>query len=210
MSNTNKRDFDAAAATWDDNPGRVALMGKVADALMDRVAIDSETAVLDYGAGTGLVTLALAAQAGSVCAADGSAGMLAKLREKAEATGLGHVTTLLLDLENQPPPSRRFDLIVSTMTLHHIAGAKGVIKKLAGLLNDGGSLAIADLDIDNGEFHTDPTGVHHNGFEREQIKSYFRDAGLIDITDSTAHAFTREVTGKGMRPFSIFLVTGRI
>jgi 2-polyprenyl-3-methyl-5-hydroxy-6-metoxy-1,4-benzoquinol methylase len=134
--------------------------------------------------------------------------MLAKLREKAEAAGLTGVTTLLLDLEHQPAPARRFDLVVSTMTLHHIADAKGVVRKLAGLLNEGGCLAIADLDSDNGEFHTDPTGVHHNGFEREQIATCFTDAGLVDVSASTAHAFTREVPGKGMRPFSIFLITG--
>jgi 2-polyprenyl-3-methyl-5-hydroxy-6-metoxy-1,4-benzoquinol methylase len=209
MSITNKRDFDKEAATWDDNPGRVTLMGKVTEALMERVAIDCKTSVLDYGAGTGLVTLALAGRAGSVCAADGSEGMLTKLRIKADAAGLPHVTTLLLDLECQPPPKERFDLVVSTMTLHHIADAKGVVSKLAALLVSGGRLAIADLDCDGGEFHSDPTGVYHSGFDRGEINRYFRGAGLVDVSDSTAHAFMKEVVGKGLRPFSVFLVTGR-
>ncbi|MDR3707316.1 MAG: class I SAM-dependent methyltransferase [Capsulimonadaceae bacterium] len=210
MGYTSKRDFDKDAATWDDNPARVSLMGKVAEALMANVAIDEYTAVLDYGAGTGLVSFALAPYAGSVTAADSSEGMLAKLREKALSSGLETVSTLLLDLEHQPVPESRFDVVVSTMVMHHIDDAAGVIARLALLLKNGGCLAIADLDSDGGDFHADPAGVAHNGFERDEMKQYFRDAGLADVCDVTAVTFRKDVPGKGLRPFSIFLITGRI
>jgi 2-polyprenyl-3-methyl-5-hydroxy-6-metoxy-1,4-benzoquinol methylase len=208
MANTNARDFDALAASWDDNPARVALTKVATEALLRSVEIDANTTVLDYGAGTGLVTLALAARAKAVCAADSSSGMLEKLREKAAAAGLSHVTTKRLDLETDEPPADRYDLVVCTMTLHHIADAGAVVRKLASLVSESGRLAVADLDPDDGEFHDDSTGVRHNGFDRAEMRGYFEDAGLTRIEESTVVEFEKEVRGKGPRRFTIFLVVG--
>ena len=209
MTTNNKRDFDKDAATWDDNPQRVHLAGMVAEALFDAVPIDAGCSAVDYGAGTGLVTLALAPRVRSVCAADSARGMLAKLREKAVASGLRNVTTMQLDLETDPLPPERFDLVVSTMTLHHVENAVRTIAKLAAMLDPGGHLAIVDLDLDDGEFHADPTGVRHEGFDREFITQAFASAGLGEIEITTAASFEKEVAGKGIREFTLFLAVGR-
>ncbi|EQD29460.1 S-adenosylmethionine-dependent methyltransferase, partial [mine drainage metagenome] len=46
--------------------------------------------------------------------------MLAVLDEKARAAGLDNLHTRVLDLTREAPPAQRFDLIFSSMTLHHI------------------------------------------------------------------------------------------
>lgn len=209
MDDTKRRDFSADAETWDENPGRVMNARAIADAILLQVPLSNEMDALDYGAGTGLVTLALSPSARSVVAADSAPGMLAKLDEKAAASGLDNVSTLALDLERDAVPALRVDLIVSTMTMHHITDVAKAVRSLCEMLRPSGFLAVADLDLDGGEFHADPTGVKHNGFDREEIQRIFERSGLTDITITTANTLNREVAGKGHRDFTVFLATGR-
>jgi ubiquinone/menaquinone biosynthesis C-methylase UbiE len=50
--------------------------------------------VLDYGAGTGLLTLNLQPQVAAIVAMDSSAGMLEKVTEKLHAAGIRNVVTI--------------------------------------------------------------------------------------------------------------------
>ena len=52
--------FDHAAATWDLEDRRVALAHALAQAIAVRVPLAKGHSVLDFGCGTGLVTLELA------------------------------------------------------------------------------------------------------------------------------------------------------
>ncbi|MHB9037699.1 MAG: class I SAM-dependent methyltransferase [Armatimonadota bacterium] len=209
MSDTNTRDFNLAAQTWDDNPMRVELACAISNAILSRIPVSGDMDVLDYGAGTGLVTLGLQAHVRSILAADSSRGMLDRLNEKVAASGLVNVKTRLLDLECDSAPEQHFDLIVSTMTFHHIEDISTLIRCLCGMLRSGGLLAVADLDLDNGEFHQDSTGVRHNGLDRNEMVLTFADSGLSRIEVETAHTLVRDVQEKGPREFSVFLITGR-
>jgi ubiquinone/menaquinone biosynthesis C-methylase UbiE len=198
-----KRDFDGMAAAWDDNPGRVEVAGGIVRAVVDRLPLRQIRNMLDYGAGTGLVTLGLYPYVTTIMAADSSKGMLEVLRRKVEEGGLGGIRTVLLDLERQAPPDEHFDLIVSAMTMHHIEDVAGVVRKLCAMLRPGGYLAIADLDLDDGEFHTDPTGVMHNGLDRGELARLLADSGLSHVEVETAHTIHRD-----KRDFTVFLMTG--
>jgi len=60
------------------------------------------------------------------------------------------------------------------MTLHHIEEPARLLKRFYDLLLPGGILGIADLDMEDGAFHKDNTGVVHFGFERMQLKGLSR------------------------------------
>jgi tRNA (cmo5U34)-methyltransferase len=100
-------------------------------------------------------------------------------------------------------------VIVASMVLHHVEDVSKMISNLSKLLRNGGWLAIVDLDSDDGEFHRDPTGVVHNGFERIYMERLFADNHLAQVNTTTAYKMTREVKDKGMQEFSIFLITGK-
>jgi 2-polyprenyl-3-methyl-5-hydroxy-6-metoxy-1,4-benzoquinol methylase len=209
VPDSSKRDFSAEALTWDNVPARVELARAVAGEALSRIPVRTDMDALDYGAGTGLVTLALAPHVHSIAAADSAPGMLDRLREKIALGSLANVRALLLDLETEASPEQDFDLIVSSMTLHHITDAKEMIRTLSGMLRGGGYLAIADLDLDGGLFHPDPTGVRHNGFDRGDIAEMLTQAGLTDVVVDTAHTVTRPVEGESLHDFPVFLATGR-
>src|SRR5690606_25220064 len=80
--------FDEKAATWDDDPAKVERARVVADALRDAVPLGPTTRLLEYGAGTGLVTQALRDAVGPVTLADTSAGMRAVMQRKVETGAL--------------------------------------------------------------------------------------------------------------------------
>jgi hypothetical protein len=56
---TEKRDFDEAAPTWDQEPRRLKLASDVARAIIEAAQPSREMDVLDFGCGTGLLTLQL-------------------------------------------------------------------------------------------------------------------------------------------------------
>jgi len=166
--------------------------------------------ILDYGCGTGLVSLFLLPHVRRVTGADSSPGMLQVLREKLTAAGIQNMRAVRLDLEHDPVPSERYHLIVTCMTLHHIADTEKTLRALHELLLPGGVLCVADLDTEPGVFHTPEAAVsvHHHGFDREQLKSRLEQIGFRPVQDVTAHTMLKLVEGREEREFPIFLITG--
>ena len=63
-------DFDARAATWDDDPAKVERARAVAEAIARSVPLARSMRALEYGAGTGLVSFVLRDRLGEVTLAD--------------------------------------------------------------------------------------------------------------------------------------------
>jgi len=211
MSEPQSTYFDQAAATWDDNPVRVALMKAVAGALIRQARPTPKTAMLDYGCGTGLISFFLAPHVGTVTAADNSEGMLTVLQQKIEQSGVKTIRAIRLDLERDPLPDERYDLVATNMVMHHVADTLGLLRKFHALLRPGGVLCIADLDTEPGVFHDAQaaTTVHHHGFDRQEFKGLMVQVGFCEPRDITAHTIRKPVAGGGERDFPVFLITGR-
>lgn len=177
--------FDDKAATWDDDPAKVERAAGIARDLAAAIALDPSMRVLEYGAGTGLVTQALRDQVGPVTLADSSAGMRQVMEAKIDAGVLSDARVWALDLETDPVPEERFDLIITVMTLHHIAQLATVLGAFADLLVPGGHLGIADLEQEDGSFHGADFDGHH-GFDRAALTDDLARAGFADVrfTDS--------------------------
>lgn len=203
--------FDAAAATWDQEPRRIALMRAVGEAILREAKPSSDVDVLDYGCGTGLVGLYLLPHVRTVTGADSSPGMLDVLRGKIESGGIRGMSAIRLDLEQDPPPSNRYGLIVTCMTLHHVAGIERVLSAFHTMLRAGGTLCIADLDLEPGIFHTREAApsVRHHGFDRADLKAKLKQAGFAAARDVTAHVIRRPIESGEDRDFPVFLITAR-
>ncbi len=204
-----KRDFDAAAASWDEKPARVQLAGEVAEAIIGQVELTPAMKVMDFGCGTGLLSLRLHPLVGSIIGVDSSAAMLEVFKAKIAEGCLTNIQTQLIDPDKDEVLTGSYDLVVSSMTLHHIREPKVLLRQLYGVLAPGGTLAIADLDPDGGRFHEDNTGVFHCGFERPALRAMFAEAGFVHVRDSTAAETVRPAPDGSTRVFSLFLMSGR-
>ncbi len=204
-----RKDFDIEAAQWDANPGRVKLADDVADAIVREAAPSRDMDVLDYGCGTGLVTLRLQPKVRTITGADSSQGMLGVLQGKVRSRGLTNVQTRLVDFEKGGRVEGAYHLIVSSMTMHHVKDTAGLFRRWYDLLLPGGLLAAADLDTEDGSFHGNNTGVFHFGFDRDDLKKLLHQSGFHDVRVVTASTMTRDAAGGGQREYPVFLIVGR-
>lgn len=195
--------FAQKAADYDRRPGNLGVLERIGATLVERVALRPDAALMDFGAGTGLLLQQLAPHVRHVTAVDVSPAMQAKLREKLPSIPC-EVEILAHDLE-QSALDASFDGIVSSLTLHHIRDVPALLRRFAACLRDDGFIALADLDAEDGRFHeTGTEGVHHHGFDRDALRADVEAAGFRDVEIVTATVFEREG-----RDYPIFLLTAR-
>lgn len=203
-----KRNFDQEAASWDQNPGRVRVAAHIAQTIIREVNPDLTMDVLDFGCGTGLLTLALQPFVHSITGVDSSQGMLDVFSRKISDWGLPNVSARYLDLDRGEVLTGSYHLVVSSMTLHHVENVDSLIRQFHQILRPSGRLCIADLDLDGGRFHSENDGVFHSGFDREEMKQRFVQVGFHDIRVTQAAQVEKPVENGAMQLFTIFLITG--
>lgn len=191
--------FQEKAQDWDVNDVVKALSKGIGSAILNNVTLDKSMHVMDFGAGTGLITAQVADKVGKVTAVDVSEAMLERLAAKNELKG--KVEIVCQNIIEQPL-GIEFDLIVSAMAMHHVKDTDKMIERFAEHLKPGAKVALADLDEEDGSFHPeDVQGVHHSGFNREAFTDKLKSHGFKDIRFVTAHTASKEE-----KDYPIFLV----
>ncbi len=204
IKQANVERFNTIASEWDSDPGRVLMAQKVARAMRAALSPSGQERALEFGAGTGLVTLLMARTLAHVTALDSSAGMLDVLRQKCERKGLTQVETIEGAVPDQLPDAQ-YDLIYSSMTMHHVEDVLALLRTLADHVKPGGRVALADLDAEDGRFHGETKGVVHHGFARETFGNWLREAGFANVQFSTAFTVHRESDDGIAHDYPIFL-----
>jgi tRNA (cmo5U34)-methyltransferase len=147
--NALSRVFDEAAAGYDNLRSKVIpCFEEFYEAVARLIPCDPrrEFAVLDLGAGTGLLTAIVRAAfpRSSITALDQSAGMLQRLRERFADDS--RVSSELMDYSVGPLPTGQ-DVIVSALSIHHLddAGKQRLFRAILDSLQPGGMFINADL-----------------------------------------------------------------
>ncbi len=196
--------FDEKAKDW-DTPERVARAAEAAGAIRANVDLARTDRVVDIGAGTGLLGLALLDDIGELVLAEPSDGMLTVIADKLAAADLPQVSAIKLDLVADPPPGDAFDLAVSFLVLHHIKDTAAALAAVRRLLRPEGRIALSDIDTEDGSFHSaDAEGIHHQGFDRTDLAELARNAGFVDVVTRSSI----DIEDEGRR-YPAFLLLGR-
>jgi 2-polyprenyl-3-methyl-5-hydroxy-6-metoxy-1,4-benzoquinol methylase len=174
----------------------------VSKAIESSITLKNSMNVCEYGAGTGLLSLMILPSVDNITAIDSSKGMIDVFNQKIEKLSIKNINTIIA---NDFELDEKFDVIMSSMTLHHIENSYNILKKFFGKLNSGGYIAIADLYSEDGSFHpTDITGVYHYGFDPDELKKICENIGFSDISYKKAHTMTKN--GRG---YDIFLLIAK-
>jgi ubiquinone/menaquinone biosynthesis C-methylase UbiE len=198
--------FDERAREW-DTPERISRAARVAAAIEAAVPLGQADRLVDVGAGTGLLGLALVDDVGEVVLLDPSAGMIEVATEKLATSGLRSVSAVRHDLLADPPPADPFDVAVSLLVLHHLEDTAAALAAIREMLVPGDRIALADLDTEDGSFHSaDAEGIHHRGFDRAAVANLAESVGFVDVATRTATVIDEEAEGGG---FPVFLLTAR-
>jgi len=193
--------FNKAAVEWDSGDMRQNIADAVFKTLCSRIALLNTMKILDFGAGTGLLSFKIAPMVRSVTGVDLSNGMLEQLESK--NTESLHVEPLLQDIMEKPL-GKKFNGIVSSMAMHHVEDTARLFQTFYDHLDRDGFVAIADLEEEDGTFHAQHgnDGVHHFGFIRDSLRATIEKAGFKNVRFHDAYSVNRE---DGSYP--IFLVT---
>jgi ubiquinone/menaquinone biosynthesis C-methylase UbiE len=200
--------FDERAKDWDSDPDKVERARAVANAIRTTIPLATDMKVLEYGCGTGLLSFALQSDLGQITLADTSQGMLDVLTQKIANAQVPNMHPVRLDLASDPLPEERYDVTYSLLTLHHIHDVNDMLVKFHDLLLPNGYLLAADLDKEDGSFHTDGTTDVHLGFDRDELQKMLEDAGFRNVTFSTAYEIKKKI-GNEEKTFPVFLMSAQ-
>jgi ubiquinone/menaquinone biosynthesis C-methylase UbiE len=201
--------FDQEATRWDQEERRVKMAAAIADAMSGALQLGPNRDLLDFGAGTGLVSLRLQPLVRKVYAFDTSAGMLQALGDKLAQNHVGNVELVQGTSGESSPKLPTVDIVVSSMALHHVRDIPAIARAFKSALRPNGQLAIADLDPEGGLFHAEHGDVMHDGFDHDRLKDIFAAAGFVDIAFREACAIEKPAADGTARQFTIFLMTAR-
>lgn len=198
--------FDDQATTWDQDESKIVRAREIADAVASAIPLRGDERLLEYGAGTGLVSQFLAPRIGELTLADPSEGMRTVMAEKIAAGVLPDAPIWSLDLASAPTPQERFDLIVTSLALHHVPEVPPVLRGFYDILDVGGAVFIADLELDaDGSFHAHVEDFDgHHGFDRDALARDLAEAGFAEIEFHDCTSVT-----KGGRDYGVFLAVAR-
>ena len=192
--------FNEKAKDWDANEMRTKLSSAIGSSILAHVSLHEQMRVMDFGAGTGLISSQVAPLVKKIVAVDISEAMLNKLVAKPELQD--KVEIVCQDIIEKPIADN-FDLIMSAMSMHHVKDTSKLIQRFSEHLNPGASIALADLDKEDGSFHPeDSEGVFHLGFKRNELQIILEKYGFREIQFVTAHTINKEE-----KKYPIFLVT---
>ena len=165
-----KHDFNHKAETF-DSPKNIFLANLVCQAVEKEIDRLSDKEILDFGGGTGLLTLPLAKQAKFVTLVDISEKMLEQARLKAEQQDIKNIQFLEQNLLEKPL-EKEFDLIVVCRVLHHMSDLDTALSLFHQHLKEDGRLLIADFT---------KTEANHHGFDLAELENKLAQFGFSSI-----------------------------
>ena len=205
--------FEQVAGSWDQISA--GYFGKaVRDAAIAKAYLRPEMAVADIGSGTGFVAAGLAPLVKRVYVVDGSAAMLEVARKN--LSQFDNVEYHEADGGHLPFPDDSLDAVFANMYLHHTSDPLAAIREMVRVLRPGGRLVITDMDEHAYAWLKDEMADVWQGFEREQLRAWFKEAGLVNvIVDCTGQSCCAELPPATLTDeqgreakISIFVATG--
>jgi 2-polyprenyl-3-methyl-5-hydroxy-6-metoxy-1,4-benzoquinol methylase len=193
----------------EERPLRVEIADAVYASLTANISISPKMSVMDYGCGTGLISVPLSQNVKTVYAVESSARQLEILSDKIDMLGISTIETVCYDLSKDPWPQQRVDVIFSSMTMHHIADTHKVLERFNQALEDNGYLAIADLDSEDGSFHKDNGDVAHYGFDRESLIAILQGTAFELVSCQTVHQIIKSDENGEEVTYPMFLLLAR-
>ena len=165
-----KHDFNHKAETF-DSPKNIFLANLVCQAVEKQIDVLSDKEILDFGGGTGLLSLPLAEQTKSVTLVDISDKMLEQARLKAEQQDIKNIQFLEQNLLAKPL-EQEFDLIVVCRVLHHMPDVDVALSLFHQYLREGGQLLLADFT---------KTEADHHGFDLAELEKQLIEHGFSSV-----------------------------
>jgi ubiquinone/menaquinone biosynthesis C-methylase UbiE len=194
--------------TYDTLVGLLSLgqEQKLRQATLDLANIQPQERILEVGCGTGTLSLAAKVRAGSqsqVTGIDIAPDMIETARRKAAKSGTP-VQFQVGRIEELPFPDSQFDLVLSSLMLHHVHGDEAKqqgINEVFRVLKPGGRLLIVDVaPPKNPHLRGLASLIVGQGMLAQRVDAYaplLAQAGFVEIeTGPTKSSFLGYLSGE--------------
>ena len=186
----NKNDTNEWFKDWsneyDDTLGKIKRHHQLLNLVVKLSNVKKDQKVLDVGCGTGLLSLKFLEKADCyITGIDSSAEMLSIFIEKIKKLALSQrVVFKLEDAKSIEFEQDSFDIVASTMTLHHLKNKYPTIKKIHNILKPEGKFVLGDVNIDTTGKTTDPKRL-------SRLLEWLKEEFVFALTDGGTEAFSR-------------------
>ncbi|MCT7564986.1 class I SAM-dependent methyltransferase [Aliarcobacter butzleri] len=186
--------FDERAKDWDKKQTTLDKSDACINHLKEKIDFSNIKNILDYGCGTGLIAFNLVEENNEVLGLDNSYGMIEEFNKKVKEKNLSNIKAKKHNILEEDLPKNSFDLIVISMSLHHIEDIDMFFKKSFEALKNGGYICVNDLDKEDGSFHAkhNNEGVYHFGFSKDELVETAKKIGFNDSSFDIVYIFERE------------------
>jgi len=197
--------FDIQAKEWDNDPSKIERAKVFADQISGFIKQNNNLRALEFGCGTGALSFQLKDFFKAITLADSSQGMIDVLNAKIKQTGITNFFPLKIDEDNNIDTIGNFDVIYTSMTMHHVLDIEEVITKFNSILTPKGYLCIADLEKEDGSFHDQhPNFIGHNGFHRDELTTILNRCGFVVEYYNVCFAVKKE-----LKEYPVFMMICR-
>jgi ubiquinone/menaquinone biosynthesis C-methylase UbiE len=186
MTESTKEWFREWSNEYDQTLGKIKRHHEMLDLAVEMSSVKDGERILDIGCGTGLLSLKFLEAAN--CIVDGidlSEDMLNIFKDKIGKLNLSSRAKIRPgDAANLDFEDSSFDIIASTVTLHHVIDKQPALGKIYKLLKPKGRFIIGDLDLD--------TSGDLGDVERlKRILDYLKEEFSLALQDGGVDAFVR-------------------
>lgn len=165
-----------------DSEDKMELANIITKEVKTELQNSKSKSLLDYGGGTGLVSLQLTNYVDSILLVDSSEQMLNIADMKIEEQHINNVKVLQADF-TEKSPDLKVDIILMSLVLLHIPDTDKILKELFNTLHDDGKLIIVDFDKNSKVSHS----KIHSGFAHDEIKRKLLEVGFTSTNIKTFH-----------------------
>lgn len=177
-----------------DTEDRIELAKVIVKEVRQELQNCNSSSLMDYGSGTGLVSLELTDLVDSILLVDSSQQMLEVAKTKISNKGMTNAKVLYSDF-TQETPELKADIVLMSLVLLHIPDTQKILQEMFSILSDGGKLIIIDFDKNENINHPKV----HNGFSHEElnksltrarfkstkIKTFYQGTGIFMNQDAS-------------------------
>ena len=178
--------FKDWANEYDETLGKINRHHQLLDLVVKLSNVKNDLKLLDIGVGTGLLSLKFLEKADCfITGIDSSPEMLSIFGEKIQKLGLfDRVVYKLEDAASLDFKPDSFDIVASTVTLHHLKDKYPTIKKIHDVLKPGGRFVLGDIDVDTTGKTTDPKRLL-------RLLEWLTEEFTLALTEGGTEAFSR-------------------
>jgi ubiquinone/menaquinone biosynthesis C-methylase UbiE len=203
--NTMSNSFDIMAQSFDTDY-RITRANTVSQRIKQEIDLINKHNILEFGCGTGLITTNIINTINQISLVDSSEGMLNQLKVKLSKLTTNKRINIYTDLFDKTIVTNSYDLIYSSMVLHHIKNIELFGNRFNTLLVKNGTLCIIDLFPVDKDYHiNEPDFDGYHGFDPDWLTKQFETIGFKKDKCDVIYTDSKRINDKVIN-YSLFML----